>query len=72
MFYPVQILSPNRRKKVCALVVLNPSESRRLLAKATVALPEVQNAMKNGMIIIGRGITNAYVTEELLHNPGGA
>jgi hypothetical protein len=67
MFYPVQI--PNAKsgvKRISALVVLNPSESRRLLAKATVALPEVQNAMKNGMIIIGRGITNAYVTEELL------
>ena len=46
------------------MVVLNPAESRRLLAKATVALPEVQNAWKNGMIIIGRGITNAYVSEE--------
>jgi hypothetical protein len=67
MFYPVQIAEPKPgEKQISALVVLNPSESRRLLAKATVALPEVQNAMKNGMIIIGRGITNAYVTEELL------
>lgn len=67
MFYPVQIPEPKPgEKQISALVVLNPSESRRLLAKATVALPEVQNAMKNGMIIIGRGITNAYVTEELL------
>jgi len=67
MFYPVQVPEPRPgAKQISALVVLNPSESRRLLAKATVALPEVQNAMKNGMIIIGRGITNAYVTEELL------
>ena len=67
MFYPVQNPEPKPgEKQISALVVLNPSESRRLLAKATVALPEVQNAMKNGMIIIGRGITNAYVTEELL------
>lgn len=67
MFYPVQIPEPKTGKKnTCALVVLNPPESRRLLAKAIVALPEVQNAMKHGMIIIGRGITNAYVTEELL------
>jgi hypothetical protein len=35
------------------------------LAKATVATPEVQNAMKKGMILIGRGVTNAYVSEEL-------
>jgi len=65
MFYEVKL--PEGRpgeKQISALVVLNPSESRRLIAKATVALPEVQNAWKNGMIIIGRGITNAYVTEE--------
>jgi hypothetical protein len=67
MFYPVQIPEPKPgEKKTSAMVVLNPPESRRLLAKATVALPEVQNAWKNGMIILGRGITNAYVTEELL------
>ena len=67
MFYPVQIPELKAGEKpISALVVLNPSESRRLLAKATVALPEVQNAWKNGLIIIGRGITNAYVTEELL------
>ena len=66
MFYEVNIPEAKPGEKlISALVVLNPSESRRLLAKATVALPEVQNAWKNGMIIIGRGITNAYVSEEL-------
>jgi hypothetical protein len=66
MFYEVRIPEPGPdKKKMSALVILNPSESRRLLAKATVALPEVQNAWKNGIIIIARGITNAYVTEEL-------
>jgi len=53
------------QKQISALVVLNPAESRRLLAKATVALPEVQHAYKNGMIIIGRGITSAFVSEEI-------
>jgi hypothetical protein len=66
MFYEVKVPEGKPgEKQISALVVLNPSESRRLLAKATVALPEVQNAWKNGMIIIGRGITNAYVIEEL-------
>jgi hypothetical protein len=66
MFYEVEVpQARSGKKQVSALVVLNPSESRRLLAKATVALPEVQNAWKNGMIIIGRGITNAYIIEEL-------
>ena len=66
MFYEVELPQPKPdQKQVSALVVLNPAESRRLLAKATVALPEVQNAYKNGMIIIGRGITNAFVSEEI-------
>ncbi|MFQ6122300.1 MAG: hypothetical protein ACE5LA_04490 [Dehalococcoidales bacterium] len=66
MFYEVELAKPEPgQKQVSALVVLNPSESRRLLAKATVALPEVQSAYKSGMIIIARGITNAFVTEEL-------
>ncbi len=66
MFYEVQYPQPEPgQKQISALVVLNPAESRRLLAKATVALPEVQNAYKNGMVIIARGITNAFVSEEL-------
>jgi hypothetical protein len=68
MFYEVEIPRPKPdQEKISALVVLNPAESRRLLAKAAVATPEVQNAMKKGMIIIGRGITNAYVSEELFN-----
>ncbi len=66
MFYEVQYPQPEPgQKQISALVVLNPAESRRLLAKATVALPEVQNAYKNGMIIIARGITNGFISEEL-------
>lgn len=66
MFYEVDYPQQEPgQKQTAALAVLNPAESRRLLAKATVALPEVQNAYKNGMIIIGRGITNAFVSEEL-------
>jgi len=68
MFYEIDVpgKQPGNKNWAAALVVLNPSESRRLLAKATVALPEVQHAWRHGTIIIGRGITNAYVTEELL------
>jgi len=67
MFYEVKApdLQPGQ-EKVSALLVLNPSESRRLLAKATVMIPEVQKAWENGTILIARGITNAYVIEELL------
>jgi hypothetical protein len=57
---------PPGAPRAAALVVLNPSESRRLIAKATVVLPEVQHALGHGTIIIARGVTNAFVTEELL------
>ena len=66
MFYEVDYPQKEPgQKQISALVVLNPAESRRLLAKATVALPEVQNAYRNGMIIFARGITNAFICEEL-------
>jgi len=46
MFYEVEIPQQKTgQKKVSALVVLNPAESRRLLAKATVALPEVHQRL---------------------------
>jgi hypothetical protein len=64
MFYEVDVPKAGKNE-ASAMVVLNASESRRLLAKATVMLPEVQNAWNQGTIIIARGITNAYVTEEL-------
>jgi hypothetical protein len=49
-----------------ALVALTPAESKRLIAKAVAALPEVRAALKKGGVIIGRGTTNAFVAEEIL------
>src|SRR5512133_3178026 len=67
MFYDVTLPpTPPDAKMAAALVVLNPSESRRLLGNATAALPEVKKALQSGTIIIARGVTNAYVTEEIL------
>ena len=66
MFYEIEYPPPEPgQKQVSAMVVLTPAESKRLLAKAVVALPEIQSAYKSGMIIIARGVTNAFVTEEL-------
>lgn len=65
MFYEIDIPEPKvDLKQISALVILNPAESRRLLAKAAVNCSVVKNAWENGTIIIGRGITNAFVTEE--------
>jgi len=52
-----------------AIIVLNSSESKRLIGKAVAQLPEVQNAFKHGRVIIGNGTTNAYVAEELIGQP---
>lgn len=48
-----------------ALFTLSPAESKRLIAKAVVAMPEIQAALHGGMIIIGAGTGNALVLEEL-------
>jgi len=45
--------------------VLTVAESKRLIAKGVVALPEVQEAMKNRTVVVATGTTNAYVLEEL-------
>lgn len=66
MFYEVNVPEPGK-DKVAALITLVPAASRRLIAKATVALPEVKAAWKKGYIIIARGITSAYVSEELFN-----
>lgn len=46
-------------------VTLTPAESKRLIAKAVAALPEVKRALRGGTIVIGLGTTNACVAEEL-------
>jgi len=46
-------------------LVLTVAESKRLIAKGVAALPEVQNAMRNGIVVVATGTTNAYVLEEL-------
>ena len=49
-----------------ALVVLTPSESKRLIGKAVAHMQEVKHALKDGMIILAGGTTCAYVAEEIL------
>jgi len=68
MFYPVPSTdSPSGRPaSTYAVVVLTPSESKRLLARAVVALPEVLWARERGRVIVARGSTTAFVAEELL------
>lgn len=48
-----------------ALISLTSAESKRLIAKGVAVLPEIKQALEQGIIIIGRGTTNAFVVEEL-------
>ena len=69
MFYEHPLLKgevPSRSKLESAIVVLNPAESKRLMAKAVAVLPEVKAAIEKGTLIIGWGTTNAFVAEEML------
>ena len=45
--------------------ILTVAESKRLIAKAVAQMPIVKNALANGMVIIIKGTTNAYVAEEI-------
>ncbi len=65
MFYRTRISPVEPADQVSALVSLTPSESKRVIAKAVAALPEVKRAMERGLIVVGRGTTNAFVAEEL-------
>lgn len=49
-----------------ALVTLTVAESKRLIAKAVVKMPQIQKALEKGLIIIAGGTTNGYIVEELI------
>ena len=47
-------------------VVLTPAESKRLIARAIKNLPMIQQALREGTIIVDKSTTNAYVLNELI------
>lgn len=49
-----------------AQVTLTVSESKRLIARGVAALDIVQARMRQGIVMVSTGTTNAYVLEELL------
>jgi hypothetical protein len=48
--------------------IVTASAGKRLIAKALAVNPIIQNAAKNGTIVIIAGTTNGYIAEELLKN----
>jgi hypothetical protein len=65
MFYPVQVELSDASRARQATVVLNPAESKRLLAKTIAGLPEVKHAYKDGRLSVSTCSTSALVLEEL-------
>ncbi len=49
--------------------VLTVSESKRLIAKGVAAMPAVKTALEDGVVVISKGTTNAYIVEEILGQP---
>jgi hypothetical protein len=47
-------------------VVLTVAQSKRLIANAVAQMPEMKEALKHGMVVVGYGTTNAYLVEELI------
>ena len=47
-------------------VTLTVAEGKRLIAKAVATMDVVRTALKNGLVVIAKGTTNAYVVEEIL------
>lgn len=65
MFYPVELDLSDKTRMQQGVLVLNPAESKRLIARAVVGLPEVQSAYKNARLVVTNGTSNAFVLEEL-------
>jgi hypothetical protein len=65
MFYPVEVETCSGPELQQGLVVLTPSESRRLIARAVAGLPEVKRAYAEARLAVAGGTTNAYVLEEV-------
>lgn len=52
-----------------ALVMLLPRESKRLLARAVLQMPEVKRVLEEGWFVVSRGVTPGYILEELTGQP---
>jgi hypothetical protein len=49
---------------------LTSAESRRLIAKAVISMPEFKTAWKKAYVLLAGGTTNAFIAQELLGRDG--
>jgi hypothetical protein len=48
-----------------AMVILRPTEGKRLIAKAIIQLEEIKRVLDKGWFVVSRGVTMAYILDEL-------
>ena len=48
-----------------AVFTLTYSESRRLIAKAVVQMPEFKTAWEKAYVLLAGGTTNAFIAQEI-------
>lgn len=56
-------------EQTSGIMAFAPAESKRLIAKAVVAMEPVQAALEKGRVIVAAGTSDAYVAEEILGKP---
>lgn len=49
-----------------AAFALKPAESKRLIARAVAAMPEVRAALERDLMVVAHGSTNVFIAEEVL------
>jgi len=65
LLHPKILSAAEPDKIVQGGAILTVAESKRLIGKAVAQMPIVKNALANGMVIVIKGTTNAYVAEEI-------
>ncbi|MCL5736890.1 MAG: hypothetical protein M1274_15195 [Actinobacteria bacterium] len=65
MFYPVNLDLGDTSRVQQGVLVLNPAESKRLIARAVAGLAEVRHAYTDARLAITNGTTNSFVLEEI-------
>jgi hypothetical protein len=57
-------------KSMTKLYTISPAAGKRMIAKAILQIPEVQEALESKTVVIVAGTTNCYLAEEILGKLG--
>lgn len=60
---------PGEEEWTSGIMAFTPAESKRLIARAVVAMEPVRAALAKGKVVVAGGTTTAYVAEEILGRP---